>query len=322
MCIIAAKPAGVKMPSRDTIRSMWYRNPDGAGFMFAADGKVRIEKGFMKLAEFESALDALRARYDLNALPLVLHFRITTHGGTRPENCHPFPITSSLKALQSRTSATCLGVAHNGIIPIATRKNVSDTMEYILSQLAPLREAVPDFIHSDPLKRMIKSAIQSKMCFLNADGEIVTIGDFSTDEGVLYSNLSYRTFANSRFYTYDDDFFPTTRSLSKPASTTPKVNAKHAQGSKNKPRIERKVLEWAWALPTGSYAYDTSAKMELDLDDLLIDEDGKTWKLNTELDAAEPAPHIRLYNAGGKAATLDPEYADVERVVAPPFALA
>ena len=44
MCIIAAKPAGTKMPSRDTIRTMWAGNPDGAGVMYAQDGKVRTRR--------------------------------------------------------------------------------------------------------------------------------------------------------------------------------------------------------------------------------------------------------------------------------------
>ena len=35
MCIIAAKPAGKAMPTRDTIRTMWAGNPDGAGVMYA-----------------------------------------------------------------------------------------------------------------------------------------------------------------------------------------------------------------------------------------------------------------------------------------------
>lgn len=98
MCIIAAKPAGVKMPSRDTIRTMWAGNPDGAGVMYAQDGKVRIDKGFMKLSDLEAHLDKLERSLDLTATGVVLHFRITTHGGTCPENCHPFPLTDSSPA--------------------------------------------------------------------------------------------------------------------------------------------------------------------------------------------------------------------------------
>ena len=42
MCIIAAKPIGVKMPNEETIRTMWNNNNDGAGFMCAANGRVHI----------------------------------------------------------------------------------------------------------------------------------------------------------------------------------------------------------------------------------------------------------------------------------------
>ena len=42
MCIIAAKPAGVAMPSRDTIRTMWDSNRDGAGIMYVEGNNVHI----------------------------------------------------------------------------------------------------------------------------------------------------------------------------------------------------------------------------------------------------------------------------------------
>ena len=52
MCIIAVKPAGIKMPERDQIEIMWHNNPDGAGIMYSLNGKVYIEKGFMSLIRF------------------------------------------------------------------------------------------------------------------------------------------------------------------------------------------------------------------------------------------------------------------------------
>ena len=83
MCIIAAKPAGKAMPTRDTIRTMWAGNPDGAGVMYAHDGKVRIDKGFMKLSDLEAYLDKLEREVDLTATGVVLHFRITTAAPAR-----------------------------------------------------------------------------------------------------------------------------------------------------------------------------------------------------------------------------------------------
>ena len=191
MCIIAAKPAGVAMPSRDTIRTMWDGNRDGAGLMYLEGGKVTIEKGFMTYKSFAKKLDQLEKRLDLTRTPVVMHFRITTHGGTKPENCHPFPITDSIGALKKLTSRTDVGVAHNGIIHIIPRSGISDTMEYIASQLAPLKRALPRFYENKNAMLLVKNAIDSKMAFLTKEGKIYTVGDFVTDNGVLYSNRSY-----------------------------------------------------------------------------------------------------------------------------------
>ena len=191
MCIIAAKPAGVAMPGETTIRNMWDGNPDGAGYMYADGGKVHIEKGFMQYEAFAESLRKLGERYDLTKLPMVLHFRITTHGGTKPENTHPFPVTDSIGALKKLRSVTNLGVAHNGIIPIQPRTGISDTMEYIASQLAPLHRALPRFYENRHAMQMVENATTSKLAFLTGRGKIFTIGHFLEEEGILYSNDSY-----------------------------------------------------------------------------------------------------------------------------------
>ena len=208
MCVIVAKPAGIKMPTESEIEDMWYTNPDGAGFMYAKNDTVYIRKGFMSLLDFEDALEKLAEKNDLTKLPLVMHFRITTHGGTRPENCHPFPITDSVGVLSKLDSKTKLGVAHNGIIPITPRKDISDTMEYILTQLAPLHRAVPNFYVNKDLMEMVYNAVQSRLAFLTSKGEIFTVGDFHDENGILYSNLNHkwsspRNFKYSSVYPYD-----------------------------------------------------------------------------------------------------------------------
>ena len=194
MCIIAAKAAGVAMPDRQTIRNMWDHNPDGAGIMYVEKGMVRVEKGFMKYKSFAKKLDQLEKRLDMTKTPVVMHFRITTHGGTKPENCHPFPITDSIGALKKTQSTTDVGVAHNGIIPITPRKDISDTMEYIASQLAPLKRALPRFYENKNAMLLIKNAIDSKMAFLTKEGKIYTVGDFNEHDGILYSNYSYEDY--------------------------------------------------------------------------------------------------------------------------------
>lgn len=192
MCVICAKPAGVEMPSDEYIENMWFANPDGAGIMYLTGGSVRIEKGFMEYDNFMNRLLELREEHDLTKSPVVMHFRITTHGGTKPENCHPFPISDSVGILSKLVQNTSIGVAHNGIIDITPRKGISDTMEYIISQLYPLSKACPKFYQNKWLMKMVSNAIDSKMAFLTSQGEIYTIGEFQEEAGIRYSNNSFK----------------------------------------------------------------------------------------------------------------------------------
>lgn len=192
MCVIAAKPAGVKFPGEETLNNMFWNNPDGAGYMYAEKGVVYIQKGLMTRDDFGASINRLKAKKDLDKLPMVMHFRITTHGGTKPENTHPFPVTESVGALQKRKMKCSLGVAHNGIIDITPRKGISDTMEYVVSQLGPLYKAVPKFYENKDLMRMVSNAIDSKMAFLTGAGKIYTIGSFTEDSGIKYSNQSFK----------------------------------------------------------------------------------------------------------------------------------
>lgn len=200
MCIIAIKPAGVKMPDENIRKNMWYGNPHGAGFMYPCEGGVRIEKGFMTLSAMEERLAELG---DLTDRTVVMHYRITTHGGTTPENCHPFPITDNTTVLGKPVIRTNIGVAHNGIIHSVTpRKGISDTMEYIASQLYWAKKIDRYFYLDENWLSLIEEAIDSKMVFLDQSGKFTTIGKFEEDDGVLYSNRSYEYAPTKGKYTF------------------------------------------------------------------------------------------------------------------------
>lgn len=201
MCIIAVKPANVVMIDEKTIDNMWYNNDDGAGFMYPGHGGVKIRKGFMTLTALKKALKELNKEIDTTATPIILHFRIGTSGGNTPANTHPFPVSESLAALQKTHLTTPLAVAHNGIIDIRPRKkDISDTMEYILSQLAPLYQLKKDFYRREAGKQLIYNAIQSKMAFMDAAGRISLIGKFEKDGEYYFSNSSYKAFYKSYSY--------------------------------------------------------------------------------------------------------------------------
>lgn len=214
MCIICVKAKNVNLPSTDTIKTMFRNNKDGAGFMYNKNGQVRIRKGFMTCDALLDALDELSTQINIKETAMVLHFRIGTGGGNVPANTHPYPVSSNLKLLQSLNTKTDLGVAHNGIIDITPRqKDINDTMEYIMSQLAPLKRGVPDFYRNKDLMTMVKNAITSKMAFLNGEGQIYTIGDFIQEkDGLMYSNDSYKPWSSrlvdySKFKSYGYDSY-------------------------------------------------------------------------------------------------------------------
>lgn len=296
MCIIAAKPAGKAMPTRDTIRTMWAGNPDGAGVMYALDGKVRIDKGFMKLSDLEAYLDKLEREVDLTATGVVLHFRITTHGGTRPENCHPFPLTDSLARLRMTHTSTTVGIAHNGIIPITPRdQTTSDTMEYIASQLAPLGRALPGFWKNQDAMTMIQNAIHSRMVFLTGDGELFMTGDFVEHDGVFYSNRSYEgygrryapCYAWGGWDTWADD---------KPR----KGKSKTALA----PPTERRLMWLTLADPDAYVTTEGGALLEGD--DFLIDSNGHVYLYDLDTDACMITPGAQAFAGSG----LPMRYAD------------
>jgi hypothetical protein len=207
MCIIACKPKGVEMPSDELIETMWTNNSDGAGIMWTENKMVNIEKGFMKLEELKEQLNKLKSRIDLKDISLIMHFRIATHGGVNQQNCHPFPIIENVEALQKLSFRTNLGVAHNGIINIVPRKNISDTMEYIISQLVPIKQLKKDFYKDNTCHKLIYNAITSKMSFLDDLGEIYTIGNFEEKDGILYSNSSYEPRIFNSIYDMWDDYY-------------------------------------------------------------------------------------------------------------------
>ena len=201
MCVIAVKPANIAMIDNQTIENCWYNNDDGAGFMYPAHGGVKIKKGYMTLKALKKALKALNKEIDTIATPIVLHFRIGTSGGNVAANTHPFPVSESLAALQKTQLTTPLAVAHNGVIDIRPRKkDISDTMEYILSQLAPLYQLKKDFYRHEAGKQLIYNAIQSKMAFMDAAGRISLVGKFEKDGEYYFSNSSYKAYYRSYSY--------------------------------------------------------------------------------------------------------------------------
>jgi hypothetical protein len=179
MCIAIYKPED-KVLSLATLKECYTSNPDGAGFMYAENKKLHIEKGFFS---FQSFYDAFKKHENKQA---VIHFRIKTHGKIDTTNCHPFAVNNAI------------GFVHNGIISGFGDANHSDTIGFNQSILQPLVSKWGNLaLFQDPIIDLIEGRIgYSKLVFLDRHGnhKIMNEHKGTWDDGVWYSNDSYKPY--------------------------------------------------------------------------------------------------------------------------------
>lgn len=194
MCIIVIKPKGIKLPSKDIFRNCWNKNPHGAGFMFNENGKVIIKKGYMTFNDFYNELVRTDEEFHLKNRGLVIHFRIATSGLIDKGNCHPYPLSDSINDLRDTYIKTEIGVAHNGIISFYNRKDktLNDTQMFIKNDLFELFSLDKMFYFNPIFQSMIERLINgSRFVFLNGNGDFVKVDNWHSDDGLLFSNMSY-----------------------------------------------------------------------------------------------------------------------------------
>lgn len=239
MCIICAKEAGIEMPSKELITTMWTNNPDGAGLMWS-DGKcVHIQKGFMELDDLMDALKKLGNKRNLKNTPVVMHFRIATHGGINADCTHPFPLKPKTHDLRKTDFSSNIGVAHNGVIQIDTpEKAQSDTMAYITQVMYPLYCAYEKLggVHNKDFQQIIENTIgYSRLAIMTGKGNIIRLGDswVSDDStGLTFSNSSYlpkkyETYKTGKYgglynfdyLSYEDDLYDAYKTYSSSSGT-------------------------------------------------------------------------------------------------------
>mgnify|MGYP000637477524 CR=1 FL=1 len=190
MCIICVSKSGVQQPTDSTIRAMFRRNPHGAGYMYARDGKVTIHKGFMNIEDFLSAVHTERFTPQDS---VVYHFRISTQAGVGPEMTHPFPLSNRPARLRKLDLRCRVGVAHNGVIPLTSdpsNERYSDTAIFITDYLSRLIRSRADLRDQRLLDEIFQIA-QSKFAIMDGGGYIATVGKFIDERGLLFSNASY-----------------------------------------------------------------------------------------------------------------------------------
>ena len=193
MCIAIYKPEE-KIISKATLQECYSSNPDGAGFMFADDKQLNIEKGFFS---FDSFYNAYKKHQDKK---VVIHFRIKTHGEINKTNCHPFAVNSSL------------AFVHNGIISgLDGDKTLSDTIHFNEQILQPLVNKWGNLaLFQDPMINLLETRIgYSKLIFLDRHGnhKIMNEHKGEWDDGIWYSNNSYKPYVPPVVTSWKNDVY-------------------------------------------------------------------------------------------------------------------
>lgn len=211
MCIIVSKPSGVAMPERETLKTCWKNNHDGAGFAYCRAGSntVHIVKGFMKFSKLYKSLLWHDFRPEDQ---VVMHFRWATHGLTDSGNCHPFPLSNKTSELRSTILQTNIAIAHNGVFGgMPDHKLLSDTQKFVALILA--NKSVIDNLENPAVQELLRGycGSSSKLAIIRPSG-ILHIGDFVEDGGIYYSNHQYKPYTAPAIYTgwqghtcYDSD---------------------------------------------------------------------------------------------------------------------
>lgn len=214
MCVIIVKTKEGKLPSKQDLKNCFQRNSDGAGFMYCNSKKeVVIDKGYMDFDSFYQRFEKLCKKYnDFKNKNLVMHMRISTAGGVKRENTHPYPICNSIKVMKMLNNTCDIGIAHNGIISIAQpskeqeTNGINDTMVFIRAYLNPIYEDWNECFDNESFLTGIKLLSNSKFAILDKNDKLRIVGDFQEHETVLYSNTSYIGYYSYKA-PYKDDYY-------------------------------------------------------------------------------------------------------------------
>lgn len=180
MCIIILNKTGI-LPKEHFENSIW-RNKDGAGLMYAVDGKLHT---FKSLKPKEVVEEYYRLREKYNDVPIGIHFRLETDGGINTENCHPYEVNSETMLM------------HNGILGRYSnmQTNMSDTRLFIADILSRIPTAT---IFTNHMLKLIAQAIGvgNKFLLINKHGSYAIVnegsGHWDDNKENWYSNDSYK----------------------------------------------------------------------------------------------------------------------------------
>ncbi len=169
MCVIIYKPEGVAIPSRALLDKAQSANPHGCGFCTP----TKSYKGL----SYNQFLKGLR-EVDPSE-PLLIHFRLATHGSVKKSNCHPF--------YENQTDTQFM---HNGILyAINPDRDKTDSECAFRGFINPIVECFG--LHSVEVKDVVGRIIGASKFALMQGGEVLLFGEFILRGDLYLSNLRF-----------------------------------------------------------------------------------------------------------------------------------
>ena len=177
MCLLVAKPAETPM-DYDVLWELYESarkvHRDGFGLAYAKNGIVCRYRTMDKMSKDE-LVQMLKGGADC---PLLLHWRLGTHGSRNKENCHPFFVKTS--------DGSTFALGHNGVVSDVYSHNTTKSDTAMLAELLEGK-------HREEAKAELnkRSSYCNKFVTLFPDGEL-NIHDEKNmghwDNGIWFSN--------------------------------------------------------------------------------------------------------------------------------------
>lgn len=182
MCVAITLKPGCNL-SIDEVTKMNRNNADGVGIAWAKDGLVHWWKTTKVDPEYVA-----RAIFMWKDYPRLVHFRLATAGGAKPELCHPFEIGPMASCAVTGSGAKVM--IHNGhwhrwdeVKAILDRENLLPNGPWSDSRLAAF------LAHDDP---EWLQALGGRVAILDGAGQVHRLGDWDKlRDGVMVSNKNW-----------------------------------------------------------------------------------------------------------------------------------
>lgn len=188
MCILTYLAPGIA-PDLHALHGGARANPHGHGYAVIAGDRILTGRG-LNPETVISEFAAVRAEHPEGAA--LFHSRLATHGPINPDNCHPFAVGGDERTV----------LAHNGILPATMHPKRGDYR-------SDTRIAAEDFLPTQPFGPLDSPAGRGLLeRWLGTDKMVILTVDPAfaqrayvfnehagsrTEDGIWYSNLSYRT---------------------------------------------------------------------------------------------------------------------------------